>query len=133
MAPGRLGHLSVYLTGYTAIGAVLRCLRLSPTTTRPLPRECASLFDRWLPPALRELLRRSSVAPKTLVSPGPSPGERELMIAAALTAPDHERLRPFRFIFIEGLGRERLSRVFMAIKKQRNPRTRQEELARTWM
>ena len=89
-------------------------------------------FDRTFSPALRELLRRSSVAPKTLVSPGPSQEELELLVSAALTAPDHVGLRPFRFIFIEGRGREQLSRTFMAIKKERDPRTRPEELARTW-
>ena len=106
---------------------------------RPVP-ECPAVvasgrttpFDRSFPPRLRALLNRSSVAPKTLVSPGPSQEELELLVSAALTAPDHVGLRPFRFISIEGAGREQLSRTYMAIKKARDPRTRPEELARTW-
>ena len=37
-----------------------------------------------------------------LVAPAPSSAEIEQLIAAALTAPDHHRLHPWRFITIEG-------------------------------
>lgn len=103
-----------------------------PDRAQAADQPAVATLGQSAPPALRQMLHRSSVAPKTLVSPGPSPQELELMVAAALTAPDHVGLRPFRFIHIAGGGRDKLARTFMAIKKERDPRTRQEELARTW-
>lgn len=50
------------------------------------------------------LLSRTSVAPKTLVPPGPDHHEMKLLIASAMTAPDHAGLTPWRFISIEGLA-----------------------------
>jgi nitroreductase len=81
---------------------------------------------------MRVLLTRSSVAPKTLGAPGPSPEEILVMIAAGLTAPDHDALRPSRFIVIEGEGRAQLSEVFVEIRKRTNARAGKRELARTW-
>jgi nitroreductase len=78
------------------------------------------------------LLSRSSVAPKTLVSPGPTADEIRLLIACAVTAPDHAALRPWRFIAIEGDGRQQLSRAFVEIRRRRNPGIRPQELAMTW-
>jgi nitroreductase len=54
------------------------------------------------------------------------------MIAAAAAVPDHDLLRPWRFILIEGEGRHELAKTFMAIRKQRTPDIRPEELNRTW-
>lgn len=44
--------------------------------------------------------RRQSIG--LLVEPAPSEAQLELAIAAALTAPDHHRLHPWRFITIQG-------------------------------
>jgi nitroreductase len=82
--------------------------------------------------ALRPLLSRSSVAPKTLIAPGPDPEELNLLISAAVSAPDHGALRPWRFISIEGDGRQELSRTFVEIRRRRNPGIRPFELAMTW-
>src|SRR5215470_4267397 len=84
------------------------------------------------PNSLNILLSRSSVAPKTLVAPGPTPEQIRLLIACALTAPDHAALRPWRFIAVEGDGRQQLSRVFVEIRRRRNPGIRPQELAMTW-
>ena len=81
---------------------------------------------------MRVLLTRSSIAPKTLVAPGPSRQELLSLVAAALVAPDHEGLRPWRFILIEGGGRLELARTFLQIRKKTNSRVRPEELARSW-
>jgi nitroreductase len=81
---------------------------------------------------MRVLLTRSSVAPKTLGAPGPSPEEIQVMIAAGLTAPDHDALRPWRFVVVEGEGRAQLSQVFVEIRKRANARAGRRELARTW-
>lgn len=81
---------------------------------------------------LRFLLSRSSVAPQTLIAPGPSAGEIYLMIAAAVAAPDHAALRPWRFIAIERDGRRQLSRVLVELRRRRDPRAGPAELAATW-
>jgi nitroreductase len=82
--------------------------------------------------AVGVLLTRSSIAPKTLRAPSPTADELQILIAAALTAPDHGALRPWRFILIEGSGREQLSRTFLEIRKRDYPRIRPHELARSW-
>jgi nitroreductase len=101
--------------------------RLDISKLRPYPSS-----DRLQPQALQVLLSRSSVAPKTLVAPGPTAEEIRLLIACALMAPDHAALRPWRFIAIEGGGRQQLSNAFVEIRRRRNPGIRPLELAMTW-
>lgn len=60
--------------------------------------------------ALDVLLNRVS-APR-LREPAPDAVQRELLFRAALRAPDHGQLRPWRFLTIEGSGRERLGELF---------------------
>lgn len=62
---------------------------------------------------------RRSTAPKRLRPPGPTAGELAAMIDAALTAPDHGSLRPWRIIQVD--DRERLADVFVAAKRRREP------------
>jgi len=59
--------------------------------------------------ALDALLNRVS-APR-LVEPGPTAAQRDVLFAAALRAPDHGQLRPYRFLSIEGQARNRLGEV----------------------
>jgi len=49
-----------------------------------------------------------------LVEPAPDHQVIERMIAAALTAPDHGRLKPWRFLEITGQGLEALGELFAA-------------------
>ena len=58
---------------------------------------------------LRLLLRRYSSSPKRLGEPGPTPEELQVMAAAALRAPDHGKLVPFRFVVASGEGLRRLA------------------------
>ncbi len=44
----------------------------------------------------------------------PSPADLERILAAATTVPDHGRLRPWRFVVVEGAGRDRLARALVA-------------------
>jgi len=60
--------------------------------------------------ALEALLNRVSVP--RLREPAPDAAQRELLFRAALRAPDHGQLRPWRFLTIEGAGRERLGELF---------------------
>lgn len=58
------------------------------------------------------LINRHSLGIKHLVEPGPDDGALSRMIAAALKAPDHAELTPFRFAVIRGEARERLAALF---------------------
>lgn len=70
---------------------------------------------------LDALLSRRSVSPKRMAAPGPSDDEIRTMIAMALTAPDHEGLRPYRFIRIADRARDRLASVFEEIRRHADP------------
>ncbi|MBB3103619.1 nitroreductase family protein [Azomonas macrocytogenes] len=60
--------------------------------------------------ALELLSGRVSVA--GLCEPAPTPEQLDIMFRAALRAPDHALLRPWRFLTIAGEGRERLGELF---------------------
>lgn len=47
-----------------------------------------------------------------LIEPAPSQAELEQALQAALSAPDHHRLRPWQFLQISGSAREQLGRVY---------------------
>lgn len=69
--------------------------------------------------AIEALTSRKSVA--MLEEPAPSSQELETLFAAAVRAPDHCRLRPWRFIVMDGDGRARLGDIFAEALKQREP------------
>lgn len=60
--------------------------------------------------AVDALLNRVSVP--RLREPAPDAAQRELLFRAALRAPDHGQLRPWRFLTVEGAARERLGELF---------------------
>jgi nitroreductase len=64
------------------------------------------------PDPLGELLRRYSVGTKHLAEPAPMLDELRRMTEAALRAPDHAGLVPFRFAAIRGEARARLADLF---------------------
>jgi len=55
--------------------------------------------------ALAVLLTRQSVGARHLVEPGPDDAALRLMCEAALRAPDHGALVPFRFVVVRGAAR----------------------------
>ncbi len=61
---------------------------------------------------LRALLSRRSLGGKHLGEPGPGDAELRLMAQAALRAPDHATLAPYRFVVVRGAAREALARLF---------------------
>jgi nitroreductase len=71
--------------------------------------------------ALEAVLTRQSVAPAFLREPAPDDAALERILAAGACAPDHGKLRPWRFIVIRGQARERLGEVFAAALLQRQP------------
>jgi nitroreductase len=62
--------------------------------------------------SLEDLLGRYSLGGKHLIGPGPDHGDLELIVKAALRAPDHGELTPFRFTVVEGESRNRLANLF---------------------
>lgn len=64
------------------------------------------------PAALQALLQRYSLGGKDLAEPGPSSEELQLITAAALRAPDHGELMPFRLVVVKEAARSRLADLF---------------------
>ena len=62
--------------------------------------------------ALERLLTRHSVGPKHLVAPAPGYDQLWLAALAALRAPDHQKLIPFRFAVVPSDARSRLADLF---------------------
>lgn len=63
-------------------------------------------------PTLESLLSRHSLGGKHLGEPGPDDAQLALMFEAALHAPDHAELVPFRFRVVRGDARRRLAALF---------------------
>lgn len=63
--------------------------------------------------ALRLLASRHSVGPKHLGPPAPSEAQLRDAFAAALRAPDHGKLIPYRFVVVRDDGLERLAELFV--------------------
>lgn len=78
--------------------------------------------------ALEALISRQSVSSRELVAPAPNAGELEAAFRAALSAPDHGALKPWRFIVVEGEGQEKLGALFAKGLKLANPDASAEEL-----
>ena len=66
-------------------------------------------------------LKRNSTPAKALGEPAPDDAELEQILQVALSAPDHGRLYPYRFITIRGDARYRLSEIFVQATRQRDP------------
>ncbi len=79
---------------------------------------------------VRLILSRQSVMPKRLCPPGPTNDELRLMISAAVTAPDHGALRPWRFIKVADAARTALAEIFVEAKRRRAPDQPDAVLAR---
>ncbi len=65
------------------------------------------------------LLSRASV--KLLGEPGPGDADLRVIFEAAVRAPDHGKLRPWRFYVVRGDARRQLSDLFVAGVKRREP------------
>jgi nitroreductase len=64
-----------------------------------------------------------------LTAPGPSPEHLTRILDAAGRAPDHGRLRPWKFIVLEGELRERFAVAAAAAKRLRLPTMTDEQFA----
>lgn len=71
--------------------------------------------------AIELLLNRASVAPRLHGEEPVTEKALETILQAAVRAPDHGRLRPWRFLLIRGAARERLGEVFVDALLRRAP------------
>ena len=78
--------------------------------------------------AVKLLLERASAV--KLQDPGPSGDELETILRSALRAPDHGRLRPWRFIVISGAERDKFGTLLADSLKARDPGAAPETLER---
>src|SRR5260221_9717170 len=76
--------------------------------------------------AVEALLTR--ISPAELVEPGPTAQQLDAMLEAAAAAPDHGRLRPWRFILVEGAARTRLGEIMARSLQRREPETQPARL-----
>lgn len=75
---------------------------------------------------------RGSTPWRVLGEPGPSEEEIREFLAAAVTAPDHGAIRPWRFIVVRGEAREALARVFTEALLQRQPDANDATIEKDW-
>lgn len=67
------------------------------------------------------LLSRRSASAKELGLPVPDAAQLERAVAAALTAPDHGAVRPWRFLAVQGEGLRRLADLFGEAVRRADP------------
>lgn len=72
------------------------------------------------------LLHRRSF--KALTAPAPSRTQLDLLYRAALRAPDHKGLSPYRFVEMQGEGRKRLGTLMAQSVKAKQPSIATEKL-----
>ncbi len=78
--------------------------------------------------ALQSLLERRSVG--TLEAPAPTDPEIDTIVDAGLRAPDHGRLRPWRFVLIRGEARSAFGACLVAAARKRDASSPQSLLDR---
>lgn len=67
-----------------------------------------------------ELLKSRTSSP-ALRAPAPTKEQLDEMFKAALRAPDHMELKPYRFVVIEGEGLDKLGELFLAASLKKDP------------
>lgn len=99
-----------------------------------VPDDRQAGFGQPVTPAERHdvswLLDRRSVAVKRLGPPAPAEDELRLILGAALSAPDHGALRPWRIVFCTPESRARMAELFIAARLKLNPAATDLELTR---
>jgi len=71
---------------------------------------------------------RSRASALKLGEPGPSPEHLEEILRAGLRAPDHGRLKPWRFVVLEGQTKSRLADAMAEMLRRKQPQATQAQL-----
>ena len=79
-------------------------------------------------PAIEAMLSRATNG--ALRDPAPEGADLERIVAAGLRAPDHGKLRPWRFVAIRGEARARFAEVCIAALRARDPDATEAEADR---
>lgn len=90
---------------------------MATTDDTPLHQTLAMLMDA-----------RQTVLPKRLVDPGPTADELRDWLVSATSAPDHDRLRPWRLVLVPAAQRERLGQAFADALRERDPDATADQL-----
>ncbi|MFK0573901.1 nitroreductase, partial [Endozoicomonas sp.] len=70
------------------------------------------------------------VSSPMLENPGPTDKQLDIMFQAALRAPDHARLRPWRFLTVSGEAREALGELLAKVTLEEQPDLSDDALTR---
>ena len=90
---------------------------LAPAFAEPLPIVSA-------PAVLAFLARRRSASAMALRAPGPTPDELSDLLTIAARAPDHGKLAPWRFVILEGAGKDNFADRLQSLAAARPDATR---------
>ena len=71
--------------------------------------------------AIEAILGRRTVPQVKMAEPGPDEAQLRLMLEAGCAAPDHGRVRPWRFLLVRGEARLRLGELFAEAALAANP------------
>src|SRR5438270_6041166 len=101
-----------------------------PAITLPILPNAMPYPDTWCKYRMMidTLLSRASVS--DFDDPGPNDAELQLILAAAVRAPDHGKLRPWRFFVIRGEARDQLSELFAAALTRREHGATEKQIAK---
>jgi nitroreductase len=80
--------------------------------------------------AIDLLLNRHSTPAKHLGAPAPEGEHLDLILRAAMSAPDHGGLKPWRFLLVRGEARARLGDIFAEGYRRRHPQATAELVER---
>lgn len=92
---------------------------MHPDTSMPHPHHAGDSQHAGARHALDLLMARHS--PWPLTEPAPSAQDLDLVFQAALRAPDHGQLQPWRFVVVRGDARVALGKVFAEAARLRDP------------
>lgn len=68
-------------------------------------------------------LHRRTTPQRLIGAPGPDESQMRMIAEAAGAAPDHGKIKPWRFLMVTGEARANLGRIFVDAQRQRDPET----------
>ncbi|MCB1188972.1 MAG: nitroreductase [Leptospiraceae bacterium] len=72
------------------------------------------------------IFSRKSIS--ALTEPVPNKNDLELILQAATTVPDHNQLKPYRFVIVSGENRDSFAEALVSVAKSKRPHMNEQEL-----